>query len=250
MSDGFSWTCPYCNHIATITSSNTNGNTHVFNENNKIGQLGIFTSVIVCPNSECREFVIGAALHKVVYKNGVKLDGKAIENWNLRPQSAAKPFPDYIPAPILQDYQEACLIAHLSPKASATLSRRCLQGIIRDYWRITKSRLIDEVNALEEKIDRTTWKAIDSVRSIGNIGAHMEKDINLIVDVEPTEANLLIRLIEVLLKEWYIGRHEREDHMQEIIAAAESKTEMKNVGKAQTITAEPASPTLERNQEK
>ena len=31
------------------------------------------------------------------------------------------------------------------------------------------------------------WQAIDAVRSIGNIGAHMEKDINLIVDVDPEE---------------------------------------------------------------
>jgi Domain of unknown function (DUF4145) len=31
--------------------------------------------------------------------------------------------------------------------------------------------------ALEEKVDPQTWDAIDSVRKIGNIGAHMEADI-------------------------------------------------------------------------
>ena len=36
-----------------------------------------------------------------------------------------------IPIPqLMDDYEEACAIVNLSPKASATLSRRCLQGMI------------------------------------------------------------------------------------------------------------------------
>jgi len=62
-----------------------------------------------------------------------------------------------------------------------------LLGIIRNFWGISKSRLIDEINELKGRVDSTMWQAIDAVRSIGNIGAHMEKDINLIVDVDPEE---------------------------------------------------------------
>jgi len=39
-------------------------------------------------------------------------------------------------------------------------------------------------------VDPLTWEAIDAVRKLGNIGAHMEKDINVIVDVDPEEAEL------------------------------------------------------------
>ena len=67
-------------------------------------------------------------------------------------------------------------------------------------------RLIDEIEAIEDKVDPLTWKAIDAVRSVGNIGAHMEKDINVIVDVDPDEAAQLISLIEILIKDWYITR--------------------------------------------
>jgi hypothetical protein len=35
----------------------------------------------------------------------------------------------------------------------------------------------------------------------------MEADINVIVDVDPEEATLLISLIETLLTDWYIARH-------------------------------------------
>ena len=218
------WTCPYCRQVATITSSNISQDTHYFDQNNKSGHLGLKTRVIVCPNSKCREFTITATLYKAEYNPTLSLVGKQLLGWGLKPRSLAKPFPLYIPLAIRQDYEEACLVCELSPKASATLARRCLQGIIRDFWKITKPRLIDEINELNGKIDTTTWQAIDAVRSIGNIGAHMEKDINLIVDVDPEEADLLLRLIEVLIEEWYIHRYEREKHMQKVIAAAQAKT--------------------------
>ena len=224
MANDYSWNCPYCRQVATIRDDNISNDTHVFDKNNKLGPVGLYTHVVVCPNSKCREFTITAGLYKIVDPRTLKRDAFPILSWNLKPQSSAKPFPDYIPAPIRQDYEEACLICGLSPKASATLSRRCLQGIIRGFWGISKARLIDEINELNGKIDPTTWQAIDAVRSIGNIGAHMEKDINLIVEVEPEEADLLLRLIEVLLEEWYIRRYEREQHMQKVIAAAQAKS--------------------------
>jgi uncharacterized protein (UPF0262 family) len=148
---------------------------------------------------------------------------KPIEEWQLRPRSLAKPYPSYIPQAILDDYKEACLIVNDSPKASATLSRRCIQGIIRDYWKISRPKLFDAIKELEVKIDPSTWRAIDGVRSVGNIGAHMETDINLIVDVDPDEAKTLIGLIEFLLKDWYVARHEREEQMQRVIDLAKLK---------------------------
>ena len=223
MANDYSWTCPYCRQVATIRPENVSSDIHAFDKNNNIGLIGIHSYVTICPNSKCREFTITAELYKVKYDGIYKTLGNPLLRWKLKPQSSAKPFPDYIPAPILQDYNEACLICALSPKASATLSRRCLQGIIRDFWRISKARLIEEINELKGKIDSTTWQAVDAVRSMGNIGAHMEKDINLIVDVDPEEADMLLRLIEVLLDEWYIRRHEREEHMQKVITAAQAK---------------------------
>jgi hypothetical protein len=133
------------------------------------------------------------------------------------PISLAKQFPDYIPDGIRKDYEEACAIVNLSPKASATLSRRCLQGMIRDYWGITDSSLYKEIDGLKSKIDPSLWKVIDSLRQLGNIGAHMEKDINTIVDIDSGEAQQLINLIEMLIKEWYINRYEREQLFSSIL---------------------------------
>jgi hypothetical protein len=157
-----------------------------------------------------------------------------MEMW-IRPiMPDIKELPDYIPSAIRQDYKEACLIRVTSPKASATLSRRCLQGMIRDFHGEKKDRLVDEINAIRDRVDPLTWQAIDALRRIGNIGAHMEKDVDLIIDVDPNEAQALIGLNEMLFKEWYINREERKKGLEAIIDAANTKQAAKNGGQAQT----------------
>lgn len=228
----FSWTCPYCNQNATIIDSNFSRHEHIFNHGNKDRWMVLTTNIIVCPNAECKEYSIKAYLFKGIgVNNDIVASNTLVLNWNLKPQSQAKVFPSYIPKAIRGDYKEACLIRDLSPKASATLSRRCLQGIIRNFHKIKKSRLVDEIDALNGKIDPLIWDAIDAVRKIGNIGAHMEKDINLIIDVEPQEASALIGLIEMLLKDWYMDRHEKEKQLQEIVEISKAKKDIKTDAK-------------------
>ncbi|MDE0686059.1 MAG: DUF4145 domain-containing protein [Candidatus Poribacteria bacterium] len=225
------WTCPYCNRIATIIPINVSESKHIFNNPLAEGTLMLKTIVVRCPNFECQEYTITAALHTAMstdsrYSRGTNSFapyGDPILSWNMKPQSHAKRFPRYIPDPIIADYEEACLIQNLSPKASATLARRCLQGMIRDFWGVKKGTLFAEISAIQEKVDPQIWKAIDGVRSVGNIGAHMEKDINLIIDVEPNEASALIRLIEILIKDWYIARRERENNLTSVIDIAKQK---------------------------
>jgi hypothetical protein len=49
------------------------------------------------------------------------------------------------------------------------------------------------------------------------------KRYNLIVDVEPGEAKLLIGLIKTLINDWYIVKHNREESMRQIIDSAKNK---------------------------
>jgi len=56
----------------------------------------------------------------------------------------------------------------------------------------------------------------------------MEKDINLIVEVDPQEAGLLIGLIENLINDWYIVREERKRRMEDITNVAQAKSDIKN----------------------
>ena len=200
--------CPYCNQYMSISNStHTTFKPSFYDSNSSYGDKHGQTMIEFyrCPN--CDEYTI---ISTVLYDGS----GRVVL---IRPTSTAKQFPDYIPAQIRNDYEDACAILNLSPKASATLSRRCLQGMIRDFWGITRKNLNQEISALKDIIDPTLWQVLDNVRQIGNIGAHMESDVNLIIDIDPNEAQSLISLIELLMKEWYINREERNRLFESII---------------------------------
>ena len=75
-------------------------------------------------------------------------------------------------------------------------------------------------------VQADTVDAIDHVRQIGNIGAHMEADINVIVDVDPEEAQVLIELAELLFDEWYVAREQRTQRLVKLGAIAADKKQL------------------------
>ncbi len=235
----FHWTCPYCDRDTTITNSDYETPSFTLTTANSEGKKYFLATIIVCPNPKCKKFTLTLRMREYKITSGQVHGGDIIKEWNLVPPSSAKVFPDYVPEAICADYLEACLIRDQSAKASATLSRRCLQGMIRDFWGIKKARLVDEIEALEDKTDADTWAAIDATRKIGNIGAHMEKDINVIVDVDPGEAQALIGLIELLVKDWYTTRHERKERLNAIVKIKDEKEAAKDGKPAPSVEAVP-----------
>jgi hypothetical protein len=239
--DPFNWTCPYCGHHTTITDPNFSRKSDAIGTENSLhGDVALQHEAVSCPNPACRELTLVLMLRPRFFKEGWKL-GKAIHTWSLLPRSRAKPQPDYIPAAIRQDYEEACRILNDSPKASATMSRRCLQGVVRDFWQIPDNKrgnLGGELSFIKDRVDASTWEVITTIREVGDIGAHMEKDVNYVVEVEPEEAALLIELIETLFADWYVARAGRLDRDAKIKAIAskklDEKKEAKKLAKAST----------------
>lgn len=225
----FNWTCPYCQRATTIVSSNYVEFQKTVTIKSEFGEAFVIqTDVIVCPNALCKKACVTMELHDAnkisnTYPASYNIGANTLYSFKALPKSNSKLYPDYIPKAIRQDYEEACLVLNDSPKASATLARRCLQGMIRDFWGIQKHRLIDEIEAIKEKVEPEVWNAIDATRKIGNIGAHMEKDINYIVDVDPDESRLLVGLIEMLIDEWYVARHTRQEKLKAITNLAQEK---------------------------
>jgi len=242
------WTCPYCDRPQVVTSDNIS-----VAQQSTLGEIAFYMVLITCANIECQRLTLRLSLYEFrgYQQNSNRIVfGTELNDWRLLPSSSSKPQPLYIPKPIRDDYEEACSVRDLSPKASATLARRCLQGMIRDFCGISKNRLVDEINTLRDQVAAgvasqgvlaDTVDAIDAVRSIGNIGAHMEKDINVIVDVDPTEAETLIGLIEMLFREWYVNRQQRQDRLAELSRIAGLKQIAKTTG-AQKALPSPAIP--------
>lgn len=233
------WNCSYCGHRQLTSGENLTGRTIELMIGETVnGRVGFAYTAIRCLNAKCNNLTLSVRTGTMATAPGAvapRLSYPLHQVWQLLPESTAKPQPEYILEAIRQDYYEACKIRSDSPKASATLARRCLQGMIRDFCGIQKDTLFNEIKELEKKlendtaprgVDDETIAAITAVRKLGNIGAHMEKDINIIVDVDPEEAQTLIELIEMLFADWYVARHKRQQRLasiQEITAAKEAQ---------------------------
>ncbi|GAA09520.1 hypothetical protein ATPR_2524 [Acetobacter tropicalis NBRC 101654] len=243
MSDNWNWECPYCGKSQVVTRPQSIWRVADLRINGqKEGPLAAEIIAIGCSNTECLKTTIKVSICEATYPSPavcvIDSDKKPLVDMYLLPFSSAKPQPDYIPEPIREDYYEACKIRDLSPKASATLIRRCLQGMIRDFAGIKKNTLNGEITALKEAITNGTAdrsitpesvEAIDHIRTIGNIGAHMEKDINTIIDVEPNEAEVLINVTEMLFDEWYGARHKRAQRLAQVMQIADDKKQQKAI---------------------
>ena len=239
MTNRESWQCPCCGCFATVITSIQGDSDRRSNKLLLVGDRYVLeVASVVCPNSDCERLVLSAKLHhapdvpdvpdeyrEVSYSLfslqdypiiETKSSGKTIQEWQLLPESCAKPFPTYIPESIRKDYAEACRIRDLSPNAAATLARRCLQGMVRDFHNIERSSLKQEFEEIKEKVTEVAWHGIEAVREYGAIGAHMEEDVNVMVDVEVEEADQLIKLIELLLEEWYVARHENAKRWEKV----------------------------------
>jgi hypothetical protein len=212
---GFNFTCPYCQTKTTINQDRLVEQKIKYTEKKEYKMLKF--SLITCPNELCERTTILMESYFVtfIYGSWQKV-GETIKIKRIEPEFSYIHYPDYIPEQIRQDYEEACKIVSLSPKASATLSRRCLQGMIRDFHNVEKKNLVDEINAIKNDLGTDIFSALHNLRSIGNIGAHPERDINLIVEIDEGEAQKLIKFIELLMDKWYIKREEERKMLEEI----------------------------------
>jgi hypothetical protein len=142
---------PFCNRPQTLTEGQyLYINTQIRLKEHKFRNIGTRSIAYACANHECKEVTLEVAFgHGDGDWDKFRLRETFETHW-IRPASSEKPQPDFIPAALRADYAEACRIRNLSPKASATLARRCLQGMIRDFCGIAKGRLIDDTSALQK----------------------------------------------------------------------------------------------------
>jgi len=208
---GFNWTCPTCGAHTTITEPNYEKASVIAscNETASGAAIELQYLLIECPNTECK-----AQMFSVEAWHGKRVAGGArsrekpvgIGKFTFLPTTAS-PLSIHVPPQVAGDYNEAYLIASLSPKASATLARRALQGMVRDFFTVAGKRTLHaELEAIKDRCDSDLYDAMMAVKSVGNIGAHPEQDVSVMVDVEPGEADTLLKLIHLLDQEWYVAR--------------------------------------------
>jgi hypothetical protein len=100
----------------------------------------------------------------------------------------------------------------ISAKASAALSRRCLQNMLHAHGYRARD-LANEIDLLlgetapKKALSHRLREAVDSIRNFGNFSAHPidDKTTLQVIDVEPHEAEWCLEIIENLFDHFYVG---------------------------------------------
>ncbi|MEK6284793.1 MAG: DUF4145 domain-containing protein [Acidobacteriota bacterium] len=156
----------------------------------------------LCPS--CRELTI----ELVVYTLQAGHNVRTLQIRIYPKASTRSPVAPEVPEPLSSDYTEACLVMPDSEKASAALSRRCLQMILRDKAGIKHGNLSDEIQQVidSRQLPSQLSDAVDAVRVVGNFAAHPIKSTNTgaVIEVEPQEAEWLLDTLEALFDFYFV----------------------------------------------
>jgi len=109
---------------------------------------------------------------------------------------------------VINDYNESSLVIVDSPKASAALSRRCLQYILREKGKIKIGNLANEIQQIIDAAQLPSYllESLDAVRNIGNFAAHPQKSNSSgeVIPVEPGEAEWNLDVLESLFDFYFV----------------------------------------------
>jgi len=113
-----------------------------------------------------------------------------------------------VPKELADDFNEAAKVLPHSAKASAALSRRCLQHLL-NLQGFKNRDLVDAIEKAMATLPSHLSENLDAVRNIGNFAAHPAKNKNTgeIVNVEPHEASWNLDVLESLFDHYYVRPH-------------------------------------------
>lgn len=215
--------CPHCSTAVKYEWETTYPQA-IDEENNTGTEIAYAT----CPN--CEKLVVFLQNGQLA-KSQMKEDYVDDVEWEIMifPKESKMISSDDIPKVYLEDYEESLKVLTGSPKASAALSRRLLQNILREEFNINEKSLSQEIDKFIslQGIPSHITDAVDAVRNIGNFAAHPIKDKNTgeIVPVEIGEAEWLIEVIEALFDFTFIQPIKLERRRKEL------NLKLENLGK-------------------
>ncbi len=153
----------------------------------------------------------------------------------VHPLGKVRPLSPDVPAAYGERFQKAVRVVPLAAEASAALSRRLLQDLIREEAGIKHHNLSDEIEELlsSNALPSDLANDVDAIRTLGNFAAHPIKSESTgeVVEVEPGEADWLIEVLEELFDFYFVrpkARQRRRDKLNKKLTDA-GKQELKAV---------------------
>lgn len=206
--------CPHCQHIVFFDAPEEvlyarGGGQSTYPTylvtGNKEESVRVYSSQ--CPN--CKKPIVTAAIME-----GVKLSSRLVHPYNVVRAVAQE-----VPKEIREDFLEAAAVLSTSEKASAALSRRCLQQLLTDRG-YKKENLNDQIEQAIKDLPKGLGENVDAIRTTGIFAAHpiKYKSTGEIVDVEPQEAEWNLDVLEGLFDYFYVKPKQEEEKRKKLDA--------------------------------
>ena len=181
--------CPHC-----LTAFHEN------REAIKIGEDSSSSWILLkrlCP--ACGRFILSLFEQDDLHQREILCYPKGISRYPLSPD---------VPTQFVEDYLEACATLPDSPKASAALSRRCLQHLLRECASVKPGDLASEIQQVIDsgRLPSHLSESLDAIRNIGNFAAHpiKSKASGEIIEVGPGEAEWNLDVLEALFDFYFV----------------------------------------------
>jgi hypothetical protein len=176
---------------------------HIILDTDVEGEWSVFHEI--CPNHKCKRLIVYLTKGGRDFRNASEIYKTIL----VRPKSYSRsPLPKEVPDKFANDYKEACSVLSDSSKASAALSRRCLQNLLREVANVKKGNLYEEIQQVIDngRLPSYLTETIDTIRSIGKFAAHPNKSQKTgeIIDVEPGEAEWCLAVLEGLFDFYFV----------------------------------------------
>lgn len=192
--------CPHC----TVSIHEAWETAHIMQHGRGISTWQ--TAIMQCP--ECKQQIIKLGQGELIGGNYV-----APMEWHLVvPKGSSRgPVSPDVPPAIAEDYRQAALVLTESPKASAALSRRCLQAVLTGAGYSQKD-LAKQIDAVLTETDSRkalptgVHSILDAIRNFGNFSAHPISDQTTlqVIDVEDHEAEYCLDILDAIFDHYYV----------------------------------------------
>lgn len=136
------------------------------------------------------------------------------EEFVVWPRQSERPVPPAVPRDMASDYKAAALLLGLHAGASAALSRRCLQAVLRHTTGDDLPTLSEQVRAAAPRLPPDIGRRLSAVMAVGKFPANPSKDADpgRIVDAEPGEAEWNLNVLDLLFDHHYVRPDRTAQH--------------------------------------
>lgn len=210
--------CPYC-----IVEIQENFENHWLGDNPADEKNSFGINYMYCPYKKCKKLIIKLSEGETQYTANYIGYSDDFDLGIIYPLSTNRsPAPPEVDEKFAKDYREAAAVLDISANASAALSRRCLQNVLREKADLEKhsNNLNTEIQAVLDsgKLPSYLSQSLDAIRNIGNFAAHPNKSkaTGEIVDVEPGEAEWSLELLEQLFDFYFVQPAKAQEQLSKL----------------------------------